>query len=61
MVHTASEEINWGTPNSRLVYNKNKANNKLYKAMVAMNFSSSPTDEISDDITDVDAAEFISD
>ena len=40
-------------------YIKNKANNEFCKALVAMNIASSPTDEISDDITALDASEFI--
>ena len=60
MVHKASNEINLGHPNRHLVYTKNKVNYELCKAMVSMNLCSSPTDGMSDVITDKDAVEFIS-
>ena len=64
MVYKASDTVDWGYPNRRMKYInrtkiKNKANNKFCKALVAMNIASSPTDEISDDITALDASEFI--
>ena len=40
-------------------YIKHKANNESCKVLVAMNIASSPTDETSDDITALDASEFI--
>ena len=64
MVYKASNTVDRGHPNYQMTYIdrkyiKNKANNEFCKALVAMNIASSPTDEISDDITALDASEFI--
>ena len=64
MVYKASDTVNWGHPNRRMTYIKrdyikNKANDNFCKALVAMNMESSPTEEILDDITALDASEFI--
>ena len=59
MVYKASDTVDWGHPNRRMTYVRNKANNNFCKALVAMNMTSSPTEEISDEITALDASEFI--
>ena len=38
---------------------EDKANANFYKSLVAMNMTSSPTEEISDKITALDASKFI--
>ena len=45
--------------NPRLTYQCNKENDQLCMNMVAINYASSATDVISDQITAVDTAEFI--
>ena len=59
MVYNASDTADWGHLNRRMTYITNKANNNFCKSLVAMNMASSPTKEISDEITALDAAEFI--
>ena len=42
-----------------MTYVRNKANNNFCKSLVAMNMTSSPTEEISDEITALDIVELI--
>ena len=58
-VYKASDTFNWGYPNRRMTYVRNKANNNFCKALLAMNMTSSLTEEIFDEITAPDASEFI--
>ena len=59
MVHKISDTVDWEPPSKRLTYINNQANNNFCKSLVAMNMTSSPTEEISDEITALDASEFI--
>ena len=59
MVYKASDTVDWGHPNRRMTYVRNKANNNFCKALLAMNMTSSLTEEISNEITSLDASEFI--
>ena len=58
MVYKASDTVDWGHPNRRMTVVRNKANNNFCKVLVAMNMTNSPTKEISDEITALDASEF---
>ena len=60
MVFKENNEVNWEPPNPRMTYQRNRANDQLCKNMVAMNYSSSVDNKISDEITPIVAAEFIS-
>ena len=57
IVQKPSNKTNWGISNQQVVYKKNRANNKLCKAMVAMNYPSSAIVKILDHKTNTDAAE----
>ena len=59
MVRKVSDTIDWGHPNRRLTYVNNRANANFCKSLVEMNMTSSPTEEVSDEITALDASEFI--
>ena len=59
MVRKVSDEVNWGHPHRRMTYVKNKANANFCKNLVEMNMNSSPTEELSDEITALHASEFI--
>ena len=59
MVRKVSDTIDWGHPNKRLTYVNNRANANFCKNLVEMNMTSSPTEEVSDEITALDASEFI--
>ena len=59
MVYKASDTVDWEHPYRRMTYVRNKAKNNFCKALVAMNMTSSPTEEISNEITALDASEFI--
>ena len=59
MVRKVSDEVNWGHPHRRMTYVKNRANANFCKNLVQMNMSSSDNEEISDEITALDASEFI--
>ena len=54
MVYKASDTVDWRHPNRRMAYVRNKANNNFCKSLVAMNMTSNPTEEISDEITALD-------
>ena len=56
----ASNEENWEPTNPCLTYQHNKENDQLCKYMVAMNYLSNATDEISDEVTAFNATELIS-
>ena len=56
----ASDELKWEPPNPRLTYRRNNENDQLCKNMVAMNYSSSAIDGVSDEITAIDATKLIS-
>ena len=58
MVYKARDTVDWGYPNRKMTYVKDKANANFCKSLVAMNMTSSPTDGISDEITALDASEF---
>ena len=59
MTVKASNTVNWGHPNRKLTYVRNKANDNFYKSLVTMNMTSSPAEKKSEEITALDAAEFI--
>ena len=55
-----SNELEWEPSNPCITYQYNRTNDKLCKNITAMSYSSSANDEISDKVTVIDAAEFIS-
>ena len=59
MVRKVSDKVNWGHPHQRMTYVKNRANANFCKNLVKMNMRSSDNEEISDEITALDASEFI--
>ena len=59
MVSKVSDTVDCGHPNRRLTYVRNRANANFCKNLVEMNMTSSPTEEISDEITALDASESI--
>ena len=59
MVYKASNEITWEPFNPRLQYKRKKYNDELCTAMVSMIHTSGPLTEVLDDITSINAAEYI--
>ena len=60
MIFKASDKLNWEPSSPHLTYKHNRENNELCENMIAMSYTSSAIDKVSNEITAIDAAKLIS-